>query len=126
MEDTRRTMTSESIEQDSYKLRDWSSKNILYMDLHIYYIFQLIIFMGLLFVWTGGSLTLGPTLKAFFPSVGIPWAESVWWFWFDLILYVVKFSWYLVEACSSLMRCRKGDDPEGKGSRVGKQTMGKL
>lgn len=41
-------------------------------------------------------------------------------------VYVVKFTWYLVEACSSLMRCRKGDDPEGKGVRVGKQTMGKL
>lgn len=69
------------------KLRDWSSKNIPYMDLHIYYIFQLIIFVELLFVWTGGSLILVPTLKAFFlllEFLGQSLCDS-----FDFILYFI-------------------------------------
>ena len=45
-----------------------------------------------------------------FPSVGLPYPGSIWWLFFFIL--IVMLGCYLLEACSSLMKDWKGDDPE--------------
>lgn len=84
-----------------------------------YYSFHFCTFMGLLSVWMSESLIFVSSLGAlsFVLVCLVQLQYDGFCFLLFITLYSLMFCCYLLEACSFLMRDRKGLDPDGRGSR---------